>query len=456
MTTDIIQTNELEAKRLQHKRLNNELVKTHPCYSKDAHKYARMHLPVAPACNIQCNYCNRKFDCSNESRPGVVSKLLSPAEAIQRFQTVKSRIPELKVVGIAGPGDPLANPNSAIATLKGIKALDDDVHLCISTNGLNLPQHVASLAKIGVHHLTITINTLDPKIAANLYPWIYFNNQRYYGLEAGKILIEQQLKGLTLAAEHGILVKINTVLVPGINDAGLEELALEMQDRGALLHNIMPLISDPSHGTFFGLNHIAGPTEEQIEQAREVAGSNMPQMSHCKQCRADAVGTLEGGGKGGCQSGKVDAITNTSSNTSTQPEISAATILSRVAVASSNKALIDTHFGHAIEFHIYDITDKQVTFVESRELEKYCHGIDECADNTNENPDSGLKAHIECLHDCQQILCSRIGIGPWQTLEANNITPQVDYAMLGVVDSLNIIRSSMVNTNKSTDLKEVG
>ena len=499
MTTGIIQTTQLKTDRL-----NNDLVKTHPCYSKDAHKYARMHLPVAPACNIQCNYCNRKFDCSNESRPGVVSALLSPAEAIKRFKTVRARMPELKVVGIAGPGDPLANPNSAIATLKGIRAIDDDVHLCISTNGLNLPAYVPMLAKIGVHHLTITINTLDPAIAANLYPWIYFNNQRYYGIEAAEILIKQQLAGLSLAAEHGILVKVNTVLVPGVNDAGLKDLALEMQNRGALLHNIMPLISDPSHGTFFGLNHIVGPTELQIEQAREVAGSNMPQMSHCKQCRADAVGTLDGD-ESGCQSAKVNAVADSapeltaeptlelapelkpelkpgiatapyqvssqvhsqvstqdlSQNTSKAPLQAPFKVLSRIAVASSDKALIDTHFGHAKVFHIYDVYHEQVTFVESRELSQYCHGIDECNDNNHENAhaESGLDAHIKCLQDCQIILCSRIGIGPWQTLEENNIKPQVDYAMLGVTDSLNTIRSSMVKSIKAddtTDLKEVG
>ena len=43
-----------------------EKVKNHPCYSEEAHHhYARMHVAVAPACNIQCNYCNRKYDCAN-------------------------------------------------------------------------------------------------------------------------------------------------------------------------------------------------------------------------------------------------------------------------------------------------------------------------------------------------------------------------------------------------------
>ena len=42
-----------------------------------------MHVAVAPACNIQCNYCNRKYDCANESRPGVVSEKLTPEQAMQ-------------------------------------------------------------------------------------------------------------------------------------------------------------------------------------------------------------------------------------------------------------------------------------------------------------------------------------------------------------------------------------
>ena len=55
----------------------------HPCYNPGAHDFARMHIPVAPRCNISCNYCNRKFDCLNESRPGVTSEVLTPEEAFE-------------------------------------------------------------------------------------------------------------------------------------------------------------------------------------------------------------------------------------------------------------------------------------------------------------------------------------------------------------------------------------
>ena len=127
-------------------------ISEHPCYSAQAHQFARIHLPVAPACNIQCNYCNRKFDCSNESRPGVVSKLLSPAQAFIRYATVQKHMPNLRVVGIAGPGDALANPNSTFSTLNAIHKENPDVQLCISTNGLELEKYVPALVEAHVHH----------------------------------------------------------------------------------------------------------------------------------------------------------------------------------------------------------------------------------------------------------------------------------------------------------------
>ena len=96
-----------------------EKVHNHPCYSEEAHHhYARMHVAVAPACNIQCHYCNRKYDCANESRPGVVSELLTPDQAVKKVMAVAANIPQMTVLGIAGPGDPLANPERTLETFR--------------------------------------------------------------------------------------------------------------------------------------------------------------------------------------------------------------------------------------------------------------------------------------------------------------------------------------------------
>ena len=117
-----------------------EKVKNHPCYSEEAHHhYARMHVAVAPACNIQCNYCNRKYDCANESRPRVVSEKLTPEQAAKKVLAVASTIPQMTVLGIAGPGDPLANPAKTFKTFELISRTAPDIKLCLSTNGLMLP-----------------------------------------------------------------------------------------------------------------------------------------------------------------------------------------------------------------------------------------------------------------------------------------------------------------------------
>ena len=83
----------------------------HPCFDEEAkHTNARVHLAVAPKCNIQCNYCNRKYDCVNECRPGVTSSILTPGQAAGYLKELDTRLDNLAVVGIAGPGDPFANP----------------------------------------------------------------------------------------------------------------------------------------------------------------------------------------------------------------------------------------------------------------------------------------------------------------------------------------------------------
>ena len=41
----------------------------HPCYNCAGHQFARIHLPVAPSCNVQCNYCVRKLTVRTKAGP---------------------------------------------------------------------------------------------------------------------------------------------------------------------------------------------------------------------------------------------------------------------------------------------------------------------------------------------------------------------------------------------------
>lgn len=272
-----------------HSAKSNErhVMANHPCFSETAHAVGgRIHLPVAPECNIQCGYCVRKSDCVNESRPGVASVVLTPTEAIDRVEAVIERTGDIAAIGIAGPGDPLAN-KATFATLGLVRRYYPDKIGCLSTNGLALPERVADLVAAGVRSVTVTINAVMPETAAEIYLWVEGpDGEKLRGSDAGRYLLERQWEGLRMAAEAGLVVKVNSVLIPGVNEMELPMVAHLAAEYGARLHNILPLIPQ---NKFRG---VTPPTPAEIHAAREACGQYLSQMTHCKQCRADACGLI--------------------------------------------------------------------------------------------------------------------------------------------------------------------
>lgn len=265
---------------------------THPCFNANAHEFARMHLPVAPKCNIQCNYCHRKFDCSNESRPGVTSSVLSPKDALAKYIETKKLFPKLSVVGIAGPGDALANWDNTRDTLRYIKAYDPDVTFCLSTNGLKLTKYADQLVELGVTHITVTINTVYEDVAAKIYRHVKFEGEKHIGIDGAKLLLKKQWEGVDCLKEKDVMVKVNIVYLKGVNDDHIDKIVKRAERLGASVTNIMAHI--PVEGTVFE-NLEQAPVRE-ITAVRRANMETLPQMLHCNQCRADAVGTL-----GGCK-----------------------------------------------------------------------------------------------------------------------------------------------------------
>lgn len=262
---------------------------SHPCFTeKAAQSCGRVHLPVAPKCNVLCGYCNRKYDCVNESRPGVTSGVLTPAQAADYLDRVLEREPAIRVAGIAGPGDPMANAAATLETLRLIRQRHPDMLFCLSSNGLGMPPHLDALAANGVTHATLTINAVDPDISARLYTWVRDGKVVWRGRPAAELMLERQLTALTGLVQRGIVVKVNTILVPGINDGHVEQVAERVAALGATLMNIIPL--HPTHDT--PLAQVAEPSPEAVGEARRLAGAHIRQMTHCRRCRADAVGLL--------------------------------------------------------------------------------------------------------------------------------------------------------------------
>jgi nitrogen fixation protein NifB len=451
-------------------------VENHPCYSEDAHHYfARMHVAVAPACNIQCHYCNRKYDCANESRPGVVSELLTPDQAVKKTMAVAANIPQMTVLGIAGPGDPLANPERTFDTFRQLSQDAPDIKLCVSTNGLALPDSVEELSKHNIDHVTITINCVDPEIGAQIYPWIFWENKRIKGIEGAKILIEQQQKGLEMLVAKGILVKVNSVMIPGVNDKHLAEVSKIVKAKGAFLHNVMPLIAEAEHGTFYGVMGQRSPTQEELMELQDACSGDMNMMRHCRQCRADAVGLL-GEDRGdeftldkiedmeidyqaAMEKRKVihEAIAEEMhSKRAAKAESDAkhaadAKLTTRpvlMAVATSGQGVINQHFGHAKEFLIYEASPEGVRFMSHRKTDLYCSGDDTCGDG-----ESVLQRTIRALEGCEAVLCSKIGYEPWDMLEQAGIAPNGEHAMEPIEDAVMAVYKEMVAAGKLEEAK---
>lgn len=470
-------------------------IQNHPCYAAGCHgKSARIHLAVAPRCNISCNFCVRDFDCVNESRPGVASTVLTPEQALARFLVARGELGNLAVVGIAGPGDPLANWPQVRRTFELIRAQDDDVVFCLSTNGLALPRHAREIIELGISHVTVTVNAVDPDVGARVYGHVLADAasgrdardaevavevaagacgaaggvgrrgaagrvRALSGRAAARVLLENQLEGIRRLVAGGVMVKVNTVLVDGVNVDHVEDIARVVSGLGAACHNINPMI--PVKGAVFQDVPVVG--RAALDAARAQSEAYLPQIRHCRQCRADAVGQLgcdvsaridklvakleaglaavpgggaqedpapvgapggvPGGGapaqpaspgpSGGVSGADGQAGPEAAAPTATPGSREGAGRAFRIAVATESGVRVDAHFGHAGRFHVYMVDAAGPRFLEAREAEAFCHGRAGCGDYDGDV--------FEVLDGCDAVVCAWAGPGPRGSLEEHGI-----------------------------------
>ena len=262
-----------------------DTMRRHPCFNGEAHdRVGRVHLPVAPRCNIQCNFCERNVCASVAMQhPGWTAKILSVGEAVELVQSIMcSRAAEDFVVGVAGPGDPLANEE----TFEALRLLHHEypgILKCISTNGLLLEDRLPQVLEVGIGALTVTVNAPDSSVGKDIYSWAKYQGTIYRGEEAATLLITKQFSSIRKALDAGLSVKVNTVFIPGINDRRMVKLALCLREAGVRLMNIMPLIPSGK------MKNYRAPTCDELRETRRDCQEIIPQFYRCEQCRADVV-----------------------------------------------------------------------------------------------------------------------------------------------------------------------
>ena len=383
-------------------------ISKHPCFNDAArHMHERVHLPVAPRCNVQCNFCNRKFDCAGESRPGVTSALLSPLQALTYARKLAQGGHTMSVVGIAGPGDPFANAEETMETLRLIREEFPEMLLCVATNGLDVLPYVHDLALLSVSHVSITINTIRPEEGAAIYAWVRYNRKLYRGEEGASVLWERQAAAICSLRRENVLIKINTIVLPGINDASIGTIAQTVAKLGATVMNCMPLY--PVAGAEF--ESLPEPTAAVMGQVRAEAGRFMPLMNQCTRCRADAAGLL-----GRPNSSEDDALLRECA----KAPLDCCDKRTLAAVASREGELVNEHLGHAGRFWIYKKAADGFRFMEHRQAPPAGTG------------DARWRGIAKLLSDCRVLLVENAGNKPRIILEKSGLKL---YSMTGLIEN---------------------
>ncbi|MDR0376890.1 MAG: radical SAM protein [Spirochaetaceae bacterium] len=392
---------------------------THPCFNGCGGKNTRIHLPVAPACTIQCNYCIRKYHCVNESRPGITARVMSPPEALNWFLAARETLGAVDVAGIAGPGDALADFEKTRETFSLIRKADPDITFCLSTNGLLLPRYADKIAALGVSHVTVTVNAPDSETGRRIYRFVEWDRTRYTGKEGAARLLENQYAGIRRLKELGIVSKVNVVLLKGINSGLIPAIAGMVKEAGADILNVMQLI--PVKGSLF--EHIPLTSNAELTEIRRRCEGILPQMYHCRQCRADAVGRIDEDVSLSL-AGKAALPPDVPARIGARepPEFPVGAVVPRFAAASKNGMLVDQHFGHAQAFHVYEYREGQVRFIERREISRCCAGPSHCGGR-----ESRFAMIAEALKDCSCVLAVRIGDAPRAELEKQGVRVFMTY-----------------------------
>jgi nitrogen fixation protein NifB len=327
--------------------------------------------------------------------------VLTPPQALAYLDHVLARQPEISVVGIAGPGDPFANPEETMQTLRLVRGKYPKMLLCLATNGLGIGPYIDELADLQVSHVTITITAIDPGIASEIYAWIRDGKRPLRGEEAASLLIARQTEALFRLKSKGIVVKINSIIIPGINDEHIPDIARKVGGMGADIMNCMPLV--PVKGAAF--EDLPQPDSLTTARVRLQSGLHLPQMAHCARCRADAVGYV-----GENVTAEQIATLRHFANRSLNPAEDA--MRPYVAVATLEGALVNKHLGEA---------DRLAIFEANAELPGTFRLIE-----IRRTPDEGggevrWAALADSLKDCRAILVNAAGPSPQKALTAHGL-----------------------------------
>ena len=162
-----------------------------------------LRISLTDKCNLRCRYCMPEEGVCRRQH----HEMMNEDEVVTAVQVAASLgIHKIRLTG----GEPLVKKN-IVSICRRVAEVEGVREVCLTTNGLLLPQLAKELREAGVKRLNLSLDTLDPEKYA-------------YITRIGKL--EQFRAGLEAALDAGFdKVKINAVLIGGFNDDEIEALA---------------------------------------------------------------------------------------------------------------------------------------------------------------------------------------------------------------------------------------
>ncbi|MER6829620.1 GTP 3',8-cyclase MoaA [Streptosporangium sp. NPDC000563] len=186
-----------------------------------------LRVSLTDRCNLRCSYCMPPEGLEWLQKPDLLT-----ADEIVRLVTIgveRLGITEVRYTG----GEPLLR-RELVDIVARTTALDPAPQVSLTTNGIGLSRLAASLAGAGLHRVNVSLDTLDRETFKRL---------------AHRDRLSDVLEGLEAADAAGLRpVKVNAVLMRGINDHEAVPLLRYCLERGYELRFIEQMPLDAQHG----------------------------------------------------------------------------------------------------------------------------------------------------------------------------------------------------------------
>jgi cyclic pyranopterin phosphate synthase len=186
-----------------------------------------LRVSLTDRCNLRCTYC-----MPAEGLPWLPkAELLTDDEIVRLVGVAVDRL-GVREVRFTG-GEPLVRPG-VVGLVARVAALEPRPRISLTTNGIGLARLAPALKAAGLDRVNVSLDTVDEAVFRKLT-----RRDRFRDVVAG----------LEAAAEAGLKpVKVNSVLMRGVNDAEAPELLRWCLERGYELRFIEQMPLDAQHG----------------------------------------------------------------------------------------------------------------------------------------------------------------------------------------------------------------